>query len=154
MNTPYKWYKIYVHGLFNPRPAQSAAHPGRWVLGWTYPSHGLPWPFPDTWKLAKSVPITKEEDPEAIPANNRPISLLPILSKVIERLAQKQFSDFFTRKKKLSVHQSSYKWHNSTETALVYVNDQLLKAIEEKTVSLLVLLDMCTVAICNNHSTL
>ena len=42
----------------------------------------------------------------------------------------------------MSIHQSSYKWHNSTETALVYVNDQLLKAVEEKTVSLLVLLDM------------
>ena len=46
MNTPYKWYKIYSHGLFNPRPAQVAAHAGRWVLGWTYPSRGLPW----TWK--------------------------------------------------------------------------------------------------------
>ena len=57
-------------------------------------------------ELAKSVPITKEEDPEAIPANNRPISLLPILSKVIERLAQKQFSDFLTRTNKLSIQQS------------------------------------------------
>ena len=42
----------------------------------------------------------------------------------------------------MSIHQSSYKWHNSTETALVYVNDQLLKAVEEKTVSLIVLMDM------------
>ena len=45
-NTPYKWYKIYAHGLFNPRPAQAAAYPGRGVLGWAYPSRGLPW----TWK--------------------------------------------------------------------------------------------------------
>ena len=86
----------------------------------------------DSWKLTESVPIPKDWDPAAVPANNRPISLLPILSKVIERLAQKQFSDFLTRNNKLSVHQSSYKWHNSTETALVYVNDQLLKAVEEK----------------------
>ena len=92
--------------------------------------------------MAETVPIPKEGDPEAVPANNRPISLLPILSKVIERFAQKQFSDFLTRNDKLSIHQSSYKWHNSTETALVYVNDQLLKAVEEKAVLLLVLLDM------------
>ena len=44
--TPRIWYKIYIHVLFNPRPAQVSAHPGRWVLGWTYPSRGLRW----TWK--------------------------------------------------------------------------------------------------------
>ena len=42
-NTQYKWYKIYVHGLFNPRPAQAAAYPGRGVLGWAYASRGLSW---------------------------------------------------------------------------------------------------------------
>ena len=31
-------YKIYVHGLFNPRPGQAAAYPGRGVLGWAYPN--------------------------------------------------------------------------------------------------------------------
>ena len=30
----YKWYKIYAHGLFNPRLAQAAVYPGREVLGW------------------------------------------------------------------------------------------------------------------------
>ena len=50
-NTPYKWYKMYVHGLFNPRPAQAAAYPGRGVLGWTYPIRGLPW----TWKRSNVV---------------------------------------------------------------------------------------------------
>ena len=62
------------------------------------------------------------------------MSLLPILSKVIERLAQKQFSDSLTSNTKLSIHQSGNKKHNSTETALVYVTDQLLKAVDEKTV--------------------
>ena len=89
--------------------------------------------FPDEWKLAEVVPIPKEGDPK-VPANNRPISLLPILSKVIETLAKKQFSDFLTRNNKLSIHQSGNKKHNSTETALVYVTDQLLKAVDEKTV--------------------
>ena len=91
--------------------------------------------------MAEVVPIPKEGDPK-VPANNRPISLLPILSKVIERLAKKQFSDSLTSNTKLSIHQSGNKKHNSTETALVYVTDQLLKAVDEKTLSLLVLLDM------------
>ena len=50
-NTLYKWYKIYVHGLFNPRPAQAAAYPGRGVLGWAYPSRSLPW----TWKCSYKI---------------------------------------------------------------------------------------------------
>ena len=41
-------HKRYVHGLFNPRPAQAAAYPGRGVLGWAYPSRGLP----GTWKCS------------------------------------------------------------------------------------------------------
>ena len=57
-------------------------------------------------EIGEKRPITKEEDPEAVPANNRPISLLPILSKVIERLAQKQFCDFLTITNKFSIQQS------------------------------------------------
>ena len=50
--------------------------------------------------------------------------------------------DFLTTNNKLSIHQSGNRKQHSTETALIYVTDELLKAIDEKTVSLLVLLDM------------
>ena len=44
LNTPYKWYKIYVHSLFNPPLVQAVVYPGQGVLGGAYPSHGLlPW---------------------------------------------------------------------------------------------------------------
>ena len=44
LNTPYKWYKIYVHSLFNPPLVQAVAYPAQGVLGGAYPSHGLlPW---------------------------------------------------------------------------------------------------------------
>ena len=39
--------------------------------------------FPDAWKLAEVTPILKSGDHE-VPSNNRPISLLPVLSKVCE----------------------------------------------------------------------
>ena len=44
--------------------------------------------FPKAWKIAEVIPVPKEGNSEE-PANNRPISLLPILSKVSERLAHK-----------------------------------------------------------------
>ena len=46
--TRFNGKKIYVHGLFNPWPAQDAAYPGQGLLGWAYPSRGLPW----TWKCS------------------------------------------------------------------------------------------------------
>ena len=96
--------------------------------------------FPKAWKIAEVIPIPKEGNSEE-PAN-RPISLLPILSKVSERLAHKQFVEFLTMHDKLSTYQSGIRKMYSTETALINVTDNILKAIDEKSASLLVLLDM------------
>ena len=50
------------------------------------------------------------------------------MSNIIERLAQRQFSDFSSRNIKMSVHQSGHKKGHSSETALMHVTDQFLKA--------------------------
>ena len=47
--------------------------------------------FPNAWKIAEVIPVPEEGNSEE-PVNNRPISLLPILSKVSERLAHKLIS--------------------------------------------------------------
>ena len=46
--------------------------------------------FPGIWKTAEITPIPKQGNHE-LPNNNRPISLLPVLSKVCERVAYNQF---------------------------------------------------------------
>ena len=61
--------------------------------------------FPKARKIAEMIPVPKEGNSEE-PANNRPISLLPILSKVSERLAHKQFVEFLTTHDKQSTYQS------------------------------------------------
>ena len=99
-------------------------------------------PFPKAWKIAEVIPVPKEGNPEEA-ANNKPISLLPNLSKVSERLAHKQFVEFLTTHDKLSPsYQSGNRKMHSTETAPINVTDNILKAIDEKSASLLVLLDM------------
>ena len=105
------------------------------------------------WKIAEVIPIPKEGNSEE-PANNRPISLLPILSKVSERLAHKQFVQFLTMHDKLSTYQSGNRKMYSTETALINVTDNILKAIDEKSASLLVLLDMSKAFDSLNHNLL
>ena len=78
-----------------------------------------------------------------IPKNDA-ISLLPVLSKVSERLAHRQFVDFLSANKKLAKTQSgNRKLHShSTETTLLCVTDDLLRAMDDKKVSVIVLHDM------------
>ena len=51
------------------------------------------------------------------------------MSKIIERLAQREFFDFSSRFIKMSDHQSGHKKRHSTETALMYVTDHFWKQL-------------------------
>ena len=97
--------------------------------------------FARSWKMAEVIPVPKSGDFNE-PVNTRPISLLPILSKVCERLAHRQFVDFLNRSGKISKFQSGNRELHSTETALLQFTDDILKNMDEKKVSLIVLLDM------------
>ena len=48
---------------------------------------------PTIWKTAKIIPLHKNGD-KSLADNYRPISLLPVISKVIERIVQKQLLAF------------------------------------------------------------
>ena len=50
--------------------------------------------FPDKLKIAKVVPIFKKGD-NTLMNNYRPISLLPVISKVIEKIICTQLSTYF-----------------------------------------------------------
>ena len=69
-------------------------------------------PFPKAWKIAEVTPVPKEGNLEE-PANNRPISSLPILLKVSERLVHKQFVDFLTTHDKLTLDLSKWQQENA-----------------------------------------
>ena len=83
----------------------------------------------------------KEGDHE-LAKNNRPISLLPVLSKVCERVALCQLASYLTTNHRLSVHQSGNKTWHSTETSLIHSTDSILKAVDQKKVTAVILLDM------------
>ena len=50
--------------------------------------------FPSQLKIAKVIPIFKKDDNKMF-NNYRPISLLPVLSKVVEKVLSSQINDFF-----------------------------------------------------------
>ena len=60
----------------------------------------------------------------------------------MERLAHGQFVEYLTTNCKLAKTQSGNRKFHSTETALLHVTDEWLKAMDDKKVSVVVLLDM------------
>ena len=81
--------------------------------------------FARVWKIAEVTCVLKDGD-AGNPCNNRHISLLPVLSKLSERLAHRQFIKFLGDNIKLSQIQSGNCKHHSTEVALLSVTDDLL----------------------------
>ena len=73
--------------------------------------------------------------------NNRPIPLLSAASKVCKRVALNQFIQFMKAKKRLTEHQSGNKAMHSTETMNVMMTDQMLQAMDDKKLTIVVLLD-------------
>ena len=99
------------------------------------------------------IPVLKEGDHEKR-NNYRPISLLPVLSKLCERIALNQLMPYLVENDRLSAHQSgNKKWH-STETSLIYTSDRILTAIDQKKTSAVVLLDMSKAFDSVNHDIL
>ena len=67
----------------------------------------------------------------------RPISNLSLISKIIERVVKSRLSDHLTSNKLINPHQSAYCKHHSTETALLYIHDNLINAIGSRKISCL-----------------
>ena len=96
--------------------------------------------FPSAWKISEVIPLLKEGDHE-VANNNRPLSLLPAISKICERVALNQLTSYMNEKKCLSKHQSGNKKLHSCETLGVFMTDKVFKAIDSKELTVIVLLD-------------
>ena len=97
--------------------------------------------FPDSLKIAKISPIYKKEDPH-IPDNYRPISLLPVISKVFEKVAFKQVYEYFNDNKLLYKSQYGFRKRHSTELAGLELNDKIVNYLDQGQLPLCIFLDL------------
>ena len=97
--------------------------------------------FPDSWKHSLVHPIFKSGDPNLV-SNYRPISIVPTMAKVVERVVQRQLSAYMSDNHLLSPSQHGFRPHHSTETALLSVTNRIFSNMDRGQLSLLCLLDL------------
>ena len=99
--------------------------------------------LPHAFNSAYVTPLLKKADLDATDVKSyRPISNLSVLSKLLERLVAGQLRMHIDRCSLIPETQSAYRRHHSIETAVLRVHSDLLQAVDEGDVGVLVLLDL------------
>ena len=86
--------------------------------------------FPDELKIANVVPIFKSGD-EMVFSNYRPVSVLPVFSKVIERLMYTRLLKYINDDNLLYKYQFGFQKGKSTHMALIVLIDKISEALEK-----------------------
>ncbi len=96
---------------------------------------------PDCMKIAKVLPLYKSKEKDQM-TNYRPISLLPALSKVLEKVIHKRVYSFLNGNSRLYKHQYGFRKRHSTMDAVAqFVYDSLL-AYDNNEYTIAVFLDL------------
>jgi len=90
--------------------------------------------FPTAWKQAKVTPIHKQKS-KSDKNNYRPISVLPVLSKIFERHLHNSLSTFLKDNNLLYSLQSVFRKHHSTEADLIDIVDQMLLNLDDNRIN-------------------
>ena len=84
---------------------------------------------PDALKISKVIPIFKKNE-KTIPDNYRPISLLSIINKIMEKVMNKQLQSFPHKNKILYAYQFGFRKNYSTTLAIIEIIENILEALQ------------------------
>ena len=110
---------------------------------------------PDAFKSAVVTPLMKKPNlPSNDLKNYRPVSGLSFISKLVERVVAKQLLEHIHVHNLDNPYQSAYKAGHSTETALLYIKNEVHLSLSRGETTALVLLDLSAAFNTIDHSTL
>ena len=96
---------------------------------------------PHQWTISKVTPIHKKGNREEM-GNYRPISLMSVLAKVIEKIVFEQTYEYVKSKNILFENQSGFRPQHSTYTAVLNLTEDVLQNIDEGLVTGMIMLDL------------
>jgi len=101
-------------------------------------SHGV---FPEVWKRAIVCPMPKVRAPTAL-QHYRPISILPVMSKILERIVCNQIKSYLEENNLFDPCQFAYREGHSTQTGIIRVLDEIRLAADKRKITVSVLFDL------------
>ena len=106
-------------------------------------------------RIGKLLPLHKGKgldfnDPKSF----RPISLLPVVGKIVERVLQPQILNFMEKSGQFIINHHSYRKNHSTVTAMLQLSDKIYRGCDEKRITTLVTLDQSSAFDVIRHETL
>ena len=97
--------------------------------------------FPDLLKISKVVPLYKKDDDSNL-SNYRPISLLPSISKIFEKVLLEQLTTYLDNNNLIHNHQYGFRKRHSTEYAALHIVDYLNYEMDLKRTPINLYLDL------------
>ena len=95
--------------------------------------------FPKSWKMARISPIPKVDNPREN-SHFRPISILPVMSKIYEKLVLRQMATYLSNAI-LEPNISAYRKGHSTTTAMLPMRDDIIAAMDKGEITIAVMAD-------------
>jgi len=105
---------------------------------------------PETYKLAKVIPIHKNKTKDQF-SNYRPISLLPVFSKILEKAMHCRMQHFLEHHDLLYSNQYGFRRKHSTIDAITRFTTDTVRALDKKQSTLAVYLDLSKAFDTINH---
>ena len=98
--------------------------------------------FPDLMKIAEVVPLYKPNNCKSSLNSYRPISLLPVISKVLEKVVYKRVYTFLTKNNLLYMSQYGFREGHSTINAVTEFFGKVIKGFDKSEYTLGIFLDL------------
>ena len=97
--------------------------------------------FPDEWKKATVVPLQKTGEKSNV-NNLRPVSLLPLPGKLLEKLFHKKVSDYLDENGLMNEGQNGFRKGRSTIGTVAELTDDILLGLNNKNYTLAAFIDL------------
>ena len=85
--------------------------------------------YPDIWKKSNIIPVHKKNDKRLV-NNYRPISLLPVFGKILEKIIFNKTYKFLLEKKLLNPNPSGFRPSDSCINQLIAITHEIFKAFD------------------------
>ena len=133
----YLIYLIYFELILDPRSS---------ILDLVFPGNLLNRSIvssvsPTEWKSTKVIPLFKKGERSDL-NNYRPISIIPVVAEVFQRIVYNQFYEYSTENNLISCDQSGFRSLHSTATALPKATDNWAFNIDKGNVNAVIFLDL------------